>query len=394
MLQLNNIVLKYSYKSVLSGVDLCFEDGKIYSLLGENGAGKSTLAGIICGDRPADSGSVFVDNQKLKLNSPKDAIKNGIACVHQRPMLCDEISIKENFLLGLSKLDVKKAEELMKIFLPHRQLNTLVRELSLGERFFVSFIGILLKNPRFLILDEPSALLDENQIVILFNYLHELTKSGVSILLITHYIAEALAQSDYVVLLKDGVVLKNEKSDCITENQIVELLYEGVEIEDFSKTSEYKLFLENQKVNYIKTKTIQEFMAKEKELSVRVTKDGKRCGIIPSDRTFRASNPNLSVLQICTAHVTGLKQPDLVEYCNHLLQKADVNIRPYEKASNLSGGMLQRIILERELAYQPEVLFLCEPFQGLDFMASKLLFNKLKEAVASGVQIIILEASK
>jgi len=243
MLQLNNIVLKYSYKTVLAGVDLTFENGKIYSLLGENGAGKSTLAGIICGDKKPDSGSIFVDSQKRKFNSPKDAIQNRIMCVHQRPLLCDDISIKENFLLGSKKLDEAKAAELLSVFMPEKSLDTLVRELSLGERFFVSFIGILLKNPSFLILDEPSALLDEKGIELLFSYIHSKTKEGLTVLFITHYIKEALSESDYLILLKNGVVEQVAGSDQITEAEIVETLYKGIDAEDFSRSKEYKAFI-------------------------------------------------------------------------------------------------------------------------------------------------------
>ena len=394
MLQLNNIVLKYSYKTVLAGVNLLFEDGKIYSLLGENGAGKSTLAGIICGDRPADSGSIFVNSQKRKFNSPKDAILNGIMCVHQRPLLCDDISIKENFLLGSKKLDEAKAAELLSMFLPERKLSALVRELSLGERFFVSLIGILLKNPSFLILDEPSALLDEKGIESLFNYLHSKTKEGLTVLLITHFIKEALNESDYLILLKNGVVEQVVQADSITEEEIVKVLYKGIDAEDFNHSEEYKTFITQPGVKSIKTRSIPEFIKYETELSVRVTAEGKRCGIIPSERTFTGSNPNLTVFQICTALKTGMKQKELNAFCGELLQKADINIKPEEKAANLSGGMLQRIILERELAENPDVMVLCEPFQGLDFLACKNLYLKLQAFVNSGKEIVILEAEK
>ena len=76
-------------------MSLFFEKGKIYSLLGENGAGKSTLAHVICGDLRPTCGEILLDNQKLVFKSPGTAIKNGIVCVHQRPLLSQEISIEE-----------------------------------------------------------------------------------------------------------------------------------------------------------------------------------------------------------------------------------------------------------------------------------------------------------
>lgn len=412
MLQLNNIALKYAYKTVLSDVCINFENGKIYSLLGENGAGKSTLAGIICGDKKADSGTIFVDSVQKKFRFPKDAINSGILCIHQRPILCEEISIKENLLLGAKKFDLKKAEELLSFFLPERKFSTLVKELFLGERFFVSLIGCILKSPKFLILDEPSALLDEEQISKLFDFLQELKKTGVTILIITHFINEALNKTDFIILLRDGIVVCNEKSEKMTEKEIVKYLYDGIidsrikygndrklksendnkKVENFLDLQ--NLLLQNKNVTLIKAKNSIDFMQKERELSVRKTFDGKSVGIIPSDRTFTGSNPNLSILQICTALKTGLNKKELLEFCKNLLEKAKVNIKPEEKAISLSGGMLQKIILERELSQSPEKMILCEPWQGLDFLSCKNIFQKLENFCKSGKEIVILEAEK
>lgn len=392
MLQLNNIALKYSYKKVLSDVCINFENGRIYSLLGENGAGKSTLAGIICGDKKADSGTIFVDSVQKKFHSPKDAINSGILCIHQRPLLCEDISIKENFLLGAKKIDLKKAEELLSFFLPKRKFSTLVKELFLGERFFVSLIGSILKSPKFLILDEPSALLDEEQILKLFDFLQKLKKNGTTILIITHFINEALTKTDSIILLRDGIVVCNEKSEKITEKEILKYLYDGIKVENFLDLQ--NSLLKNKNVTLIKAKNSIDFMQKEKELSVRKTFDGKFFGIIPSDRTFTGSNPNLSVFQICTALKTGLNKKELLEFCKNLLKNANVNIKLEEKASSLSGGMLQKIILERELSQSPERMILCEPWQGLDFLSCKNLFEKLENFCKNGKKIIILEAEK
>ena len=392
MLQLNNIALKYSYKKVLSDVCINFENGKIYSLLGENGAGKSTLAGIICGDKKADSGTIFVDSVQKKFHSPKDAINSGILCIHQRPLLCEDISIKENFLLGAKKIDLKKAEELLSFFLPKRKFSTLVKELFLGERFFVSLIGSILKSPNFLILDEPSALLDEEQILKLFDFLQKLKKNGTTILIITHFINEALTKTDSIILLRDGIVVCNEKSEKMTEKEILKYLYDEIKVENYLDLQ--NSLLKNKNVTLIKAKNSIDFMQKEKKLSVRKTFDGKFVGIIPSDRTFTGSNPNLSVFQICTALKTGLNKKELLEFCKNLLKNANVNIKLEEKASSLSGGMLQKIILERELSQSPEKMILCEPWQGLDFLSCKNLFEKLENFCKNGKKIIILEAEK
>ena len=112
-------------------------------------------------------------------------------------------------------------------------------------------------------------------------------------------------------------------------------------------------------------------------------------GYIPSDKTFRASNPNLTILQLCSAYHTDKSQAFLRDYSRELLKKAEVNIQLYEKASCLSGGMLQRLILERELAENPKELYLFAPTHGLDLEATERLYTRLEGLAKNGTKIII-----
>ena len=115
-------------------------------------------------------------------------------------------------------------------------------------------------------------------------------------------------------------------------------------------------------------------------------------GYIPSDKTFRASNPNLTILQLLTArHPNGTKT-ELEQYASSLLKKADVNIKLKERVYCLSGGMLQRLILERELAEKPHTLLLFNPTQGLDIEAKNRLFTRLDKLAQNGTTVILGEA--
>ena len=394
MLQLNNLVQKFTYKTVLDGVTLNFEEGKIYSLLGENGAGKSTLAGIIAGDILPSSGEILINQKRVNYKTPKEAIKLGIMCVHQRPLLCEQVTIKENLLLGQKKLDTKAANSLLNYFLPQRSLNTIAGDLTLSEQFFLSFIGIILKEPLFLILDEPSALLNKSQANRLFDYLHKKMEGGLTVLLITHFIEEALNESDNIVLLKKGKVELEKSADKCSQSEILKLLYDDTSKQDITQLEEYKAFITNKNVTLIQSENPRALIEKENELLVRNKKDNLKYGIIPSDRTFTASDPSLTVLQITTAHEKFADKKSLEAACNKILEKAEVNIKSWEKAVNLSGGMLQRIILERELSINPDVLILCQPFQGLDFMACRRLITRLNDFLQGQRKIIVLEAKK
>ena len=364
MLRLDNICVKYSYKTVLTGVSLDFEPGKIYSLLGENGAGKSTLAHVLCGDIQPTGGSIYLNQKKLKFRKPKDAIKSGIVCVHQRPLLVPSLSIQDNLRIGISHKMTKMIPEFAKIWLPGRDLSELVENLSEEEAFNTSLAGALLKSPYLLILDEPP-FLDKKKI-------RRLAEGGLIIIIITHSFKEAIEKSDQVLLLKDGRVLEKTPASQITEEDIRQKLF------GLTKTISTPDFIEE--------KEITEDQVMRKRLHA------KGIGYIPSDKTFRASNPNLTILQLCSAYHTDEKQAALEEYSRQLLKKADVNIKLNEKALCLSGGMLQRLILERELAENPQELYLFSPTHGLDVEATERLYSRLEGLAKKGTKIIIGKA--
>lgn len=358
MLELRNIHVNYSYKTVLTNVSLNFNAGTIYSLLGENGAGKSTLAHVLCGDLLPTGGSIYLNEKKLNIKNPKDAIKNGIVCVHQRPLLAPSISIRDNLKIGISHNKLSQIPELAKKWLPGRDLSELVQNLSEQEVFNTSLTGALLKSPAVLILDEPP-FLDTQKI-------RELAQTGIIIIIITHSFKEAIEKTDEVVLLKDGSVLEKTPASGLTENLIREKLF-----------------------GLTKTIPLPQGITQSEITEAEVLAKRPGAGYIPSDRTFRASNPNLTIFQLCTVYHTKGRQKELEEYSLSLLEKADVNIRLYEKVSCLSGGMLQRLILERELAENPKELYLFEPTHGLDAEATERLYSRLEGLVKNGVKIII-----
>ena len=383
MLELKDIHVKYSYKTVLRGISLNFESGKIYSLLGENGAGKSTLAKVICGDILPTSGSIWLDDRQLKIKKPRDAIKSGIVCVHQRPLLASSVSIRENLLIGIDKKEEGRIPQLMNLWLPERNPRVLVKNLRPAETFTVSLMGALLNNPSVLILDEPPELEKET--------LRKLSDSGLAVIMITHSFKEAIEKSDEVVLLKEGIVLEKTPSSEITEKDIKQKLF------GLTKTIDQPDFIEErditeEEVLKMRKKIVTEFAnANIAGSSPTMTVAGK-IGYIPSDRTFRASNPNLTIFQLCTAYHTNFKQNILEKYSKELLRKAEVNIQLYEKASCLSGGMLQRLILEREIAENPVELYLFDPTHGLDVEATERLYGRLEALAKNGTKVIIGKA--
>lgn len=444
-LRLSDIAVKYSHKVVLNNVSTEFAAGQIHMLIGENGAGKSTLTKVICGDILPTSGQIFIDGQQVQIKNPQNGIKKGIVCVHQNPLLAKSISVKENLILGLNSYDKDKAETLLKKWLPDVKMGTLVRDLGGDQRFFTAFCGALLKNPKLLILDEPSALLDLTQRELLFESLKQFASDGMNIIVITHNMDEAKKYADTITYLENGVITtpkneflnqdlnaldsellsshKNEKSDSRGINTYIK--FTELESRPVNKPSIFNInfkadsgeitlvcgaaesgretledvicgmnnFRSKGQVTVCKENKTAEFKIKSNYTRRNLEKSDVCFGIIPSNKNYRASNPKLTVLQLLTSGIKGSKK-ELEEYARLLIQRADIQITTKETASCLSGGMLQRLILERELAKNPDILILCEPVQGLDVLSSQKLCTRLIELAQQGKVVLVLSSSE
>ena len=450
-IRVRNLLLKYPKKTVLKGLDADFKSGKINMILGENGAGKSSLIKILCGDLLPNSGSFLINGKDAKIRQPSDAIREGIVCVHQRPILSDSITVIENLSLGVKDFDKEEAEKILSQWKSGITGKTLAKNCGGDERFFISLSGALLKKPSVLILDEPSALLNPAQRRMLFSKLRDFADDGMNVIVITHYLDEAKQFGDEIFFIEDGRVCftvknkddnfseiekkfnhtklqaaasitKKESPLKLTFSDITSLPKEKPAIRDFSFSAsggEVTLIYGQTEDG---RETLEDFicgMGCEKQsgrleisdsalenprhfsFSIKngnftrrkLEKSPFTFGIIPSNKTFRASNPELTILQLLTAGAKVQKDKDEKFRALSIIKNADVNISPYDKAGYLSGGMLQRLILEREIAKNPDILILCEPVQGLDSERTEKVFKSIRDFADKGKIVIVLASS-
>ena len=376
-LELRDICLKFSHKVVLQKLSIRFEEGQLHALLGENGAGKSTAANIICGELQPDSGTILVDDTPTCFKTPREAINRGICYVHQRPMLADSITVKENLLLGLNKEQKKRLEAVAQKWLPELNLNTLTKAYGADTRFFIALSSALIKEPRILILDEPSALLDNDQEKFLFENLRELAAGGMNIIIITHNYEEAKKYCDTIDYLEDGVLVQGKKLEQVRS-------FESLRNRRSGNTEKIKLItgLAQDGLDEMEKKLI----AERRSLSLS---KGPSVGFIPTDRKYTGSNPNLTIEQMLTAalDIPENQKPDVAR---KMIEASGVNIQPNEKCSCLSGGMLQKLMLEREFYQNPKTLILCNPLQGLDVKNCRKTLERIQKAAQDGANITIL----
>lgn len=450
-LSISNVCKSYGNKTVLKNISCDFPAGNFFALLGENGAGKSTLASLICGEKSADSGAILftgiktctlVHQRPLLADSltVRDNIILGSEPVCSLPFLK---SVKTGFI-DFSAAH-KKIENVLRLWNIDADIGAKASALSAAERFYTAFAASAYKDPDVFILDEPGSVLDKTQKHALYPALRNFARSGRIVILITHQMSDALEYADSLVLLRAGKeavcmsvgdkektakavqdVLYGGKIDSAAENeerredarvrQSPDCAQAVLNVEHLSSTPSqggalndisFKVYarkitciyghrangletLENLITgmkNYAYTGTVA-VNGKAVKPSPRLLRN-EGCGIVPFNRTFRGSDPELSVEQILTVHLKPADKIKNTDYARRLIERAGITIGTDEKASALSGGMLQRLIIERETTENRKLLILSEPERGLDSRAVQALFGRLRSLAESGTAVLL-----
>lgn len=200
----------------LDGINLDFERGTIHTILGENGAGKSTLVHILSGLIEPTEGTIRLDGETARFTSSADALAHGIAMVHQRPLLSDGLTVLENIILGMSGIFLdrrKRRDEIAGIAAAWSldiDLSAPARALSPRDRLYTALLAALFRHPSFLILDEPTAILDPDERDRFMETLVSARNGGLGIIVITHKLQDAIRWSDRISVLRHGKLVFSE----------------------------------------------------------------------------------------------------------------------------------------------------------------------------------------
>ena len=450
-LSISNVCKSYGNKTVLKNISCDFPAGNFFALLGENGAGKSTLASLICGEKSADSGTILFTGIKtctLVHQRPllADSLTVGDNIVLGSEPVCS-LPFLKNVKTGFIDFSAahKKIENVLRLWNIDADIGAKASALSAAERFYTAFAASAYKDPDVFILDEPGSVLDETQKHALYPALRNFARSGRIVILITHQMSDALEYADSLILLRAGkeAVCMSVGDKEKTEKAVQEVLYGGkteaqtkaappfagtpilqnpggaqavLSVEHLSCAPSqggalndigFKVYarkitciyghrangletLENLITgmkNYAYTGTVA-VNGKAVKPSPRLLRD-EGCGIVPFNRTFRGSDPELSVEQILTVHLKPADKIKNTDYARCLIERAGITIGTDEKASALSGGMLQRLIIERETAENRKLLILSEPERGLDSRAVQALSERLRSLAKSGTAVLL-----
>ncbi|MGP8437668.1 ABC transporter ATP-binding protein [Paraburkholderia fungorum] len=213
VLRMDGIDKRFGQFQALSGVSLKLFAGEVHCLLGENGAGKSTLCNVVFGVHQPDAGSMWLDGAPYRPHSPRDALAHGIAMVHQHFSLVEDVSVLDNLLLGQVRgwLDRKREAQRVRALVADLGLaldpDARVADLSVGEKQRVEIVKCLIREPRLLVLDEPTAVLLPAEIDALLDTCARVVARGCAVVLVTHKLAEIRRIASRATVLQSGRVV-------------------------------------------------------------------------------------------------------------------------------------------------------------------------------------------
>jgi monosaccharide ABC transporter ATP-binding protein, CUT2 family (TC 3.A.1.2.-) len=214
----------------LSNVSVDFYPGEVHALLGENGAGKSTLIKILSGVYTPTEGYVVLEGQKVEFHSPHDAIEKGIAVIHQELSIANDLTVAENIFLGIEPkkrafLDREYMNRVAQQILDEMDVDikatTIARDLTVAQQQMVEIARVINKKAKVVIMDEPTSSLSEHEIEALFTIIEKLRKNNVTIIYISHRMAEIFRICDRATVLRDGQKIMTKLLKETTEAELV-----------------------------------------------------------------------------------------------------------------------------------------------------------------------------
>lgn len=232
ILEMEQISKSFGGIHALKNVHFHVKEGKIHVLAGENGAGKSTLLKMLVGINRPDSGEIRFGGKQVKIATPSDAEKLGIGMVFQELTLINELTVLENVYMCMEykkygMLDKKKMrtelKELMKKYHINIEPDAIVAKLSIAQKQMVEILKLLVKNPKLLILDEPTSSLANKEVETLFDIIKSLTENGKTVIFISHRMEEIFEIGNTITIFKDGEFVAERKVSELTENELIRL---------------------------------------------------------------------------------------------------------------------------------------------------------------------------
>lgn len=456
VMRLCNISKTFGGIHALDDISLELKKGEVHALLGENGAGKSTLIKIITGVHHADSGDIFIDNQKTQIINPIDARNKGICAIYQELSLVNGLTVGENIFLGRipsktvfgvsdQKEIIKKSRELLSHFNIDVDPGELVENLGLGQRRVVEIVKAVSVDAKILLLDEPTTGMSQSEIDTLFDIIDELKKNNVTMIYISHQLEEVFRVCDRISVLRDGknagmfhkeevsipklvgAMIGHEYDDTVVKAAHVDysdrpaaLEAIGFHAEKMKSPVSFKVHKgEILGITGIvgagKSELAGALFGAEKLISGELIINGAKVSFaspidarkhalayIPEDRKgkglflIHSVEDNLSVanLELMSSKRCGMVVRRKQSNLTMDMAKS-MRVKPLNmnmEARQLSGGNQQKVVLGKWLLGSPEIIILDEPTWGIDVGAKAEIYDFIAKLAEDGVSVILLSS--
>ena len=449
VLELRNITKIFPGVRALDKVQFDLKPGEIHALMGENGAGKSTFIKVITGVHQAEEGEMFLNGEKVHFKNTKDAQKAGIAAIYQHVTAYPHLTVAENIFMGHHKKKFgvvqwkwmyEEADKYLAELNADFSSRTIMGNLSVAQQQMVEIAKALSMNARILIMDEPTAALTKRESEELYRITRKLRDEGVSIIFISHRFEDMYALATRVTVFRDAKYIGTYDVDGITNADLITAMV-GREIKDLFPKPEIEigeevLRVENlNRTGYFKdvsfcvrkgeilgltglvgarrTEVVQTLFGVEKLASGKIYLEGKEINIKnPSDAIRQGigllpENRQTEGLILDWGIGNNITLPDLKSYVKHLFiqEKAERStskdlaervdtkaVSVFDKASSLSGGNQQKVVVAKALGSDFKVLILDEPTKGVDVGAKAAIYEIMGELAQQGYAIIMISS--
>ncbi len=445
-----NISKSFGPVPVLFSVSMDIRPGEVHALIGENGAGKSTLMKILSGFHDPTSGQIKLDGEAADLPPNGAAEKLGIVLIHQVLNLAEQMTVEENVFLGRELksrgfLDQAGMRAVVQKYLGDVGLDISpadrISDLTIAQKQMVEIVKAVSRNARILVMDEPTAVLTEEETEIFFRQVLKLKESGVGIVFVSHKLNEVQTIADRVTILRDGQWIDTRPINELTPDTMAQMMV-GRELSDLyppmheaDVDADHVLEVQNLEAEGVNNVS---FTLRSGEIlgfsgligSGRTAVFEAICGLSPIEGgSVRLFGKDATGLSVAAARDAGLAyltkdrkekgllldkkmQPNLTLFSlpkfvknfaldskaesaalDRAIRRFDVRAKDQEiVVGKLSGGNQQKLLLAKIMECEPKVVIIDEPTRGIDVGTKQQIYHFIAALAAEGVSVVVISS--
>ena len=449
LVEARDIVKRYGPTVALADGRLTVLPGESHALVGRNGAGKSTLVNVLTGLQAPDEGTVRFDGEPAPALADRDAWRRKVACVYQKPTVVPELTVAENLFINRQPLHRgfiswrrlhREAAALLDTWDVRVDPEARTADLKVEDRQMVEIARALSFGARFIVLDEPTAQLDNREIERLFGRMRALQDSGVTFLFISHHLQEVYEVCQTVTVLRDArwittapvadlpraALVEAMAGEAVTGQEQrardavpagapvvlstsgltsesydgIDLTVRGGEVVGLAGTSGSGKIELAETIAGLRTPTAGTAHLRERRLPFGDVRAALRAGVgfVPRDRHDQGLVPGMSIGDNATMTVLdrlgrhGFVGTDRKRgFAGGLIERLDIHAEgPEQPVSDLSGGNAQKVVMARALASDPRLLVLVNPTAGVDVKSKESLLARVDSAREDGTAVLVV----